>query len=266
MSSGSATARRRGHGSCATSVRSLLVVSRSHRELGNRLLLSASRRSPPPVAPALEDGRHEPRDGRFSSFERGSMTRVGLVPGAILFQAWDPEHGSELWRSDGTSAGDPARQGHPQHRRRRLVAAQVPGGRQRGVFLADAPDATGGLWRSDGTAAGTRPVESPPECPRIVELVTVLAAGIALPSRLCPSPPSNRILILTAGDRRASAPIPLAATGRRWKTSSGPWTEVMEFPVGLREGEPAFLVSVGEVSRIRLRASGARTERPRGPA
>jgi ELWxxDGT repeat protein len=43
---------------------------------------------------------------RVSSFGRPlSFLDVGTVAGAIVFPAWDAEHGVELWRSDGTRAG-----------------------------------------------------------------------------------------------------------------------------------------------------------------
>lgn len=95
----------------------------------------------------------EPVDPQFSA-----------VPGGPLyFRAWDPEHGLELWKTDGTAAGTV------------LVRDIEPG-----PFSSDPQGivATGGavwfsaldrvhgreLWTSDGTAAGTR-------------LVSDLAAG-----------------------------------------------------------------------------------------
>jgi ELWxxDGT repeat protein len=101
-----------------------------------------------------------------------------VVPGAILFNNWDPEHGMELWRSNGTPRGT------------RLVKdvnsldvggsfprAFRPSGNEL-LFMADAPDATGkvqaGVWRSDGTAAGTQSVVASPECPRPAELQAVV--------------------------------------------------------------------------------------------
>lgn len=107
---------------------------------------------------------------RVSAFARPlSFLEVGTVAGAIVFPAWDPEHGVELWRSDGTRAGT------------RLVedinqmdeGGSSPGsfrvlGDSRVAFLADAPAEDGtvrrGLWRSDGTAAGTVPHRPLPPC------------------------------------------------------------------------------------------------------
>jgi ELWxxDGT repeat protein len=153
--------------------------------LGKRLLFSAfSDAAPTEAARQLwrTDGTSR-GTVRISSFELGyNNARVGLVPGAILFQAWDPEHGEELWRSNGTRPGTRLVKdinsndvGGSSPRELRAAGSEV-------FFLADAPDATGevraGLWRSDGTAAGTRPAGSPPGCPRIVELITVLPSGL----------------------------------------------------------------------------------------
>lgn len=82
--------------------------------------------------------------------------QFAAVPGGPLyFRAWDPEHGFELWRTDGTAAGTV------------LVRDVEPG-----PFSSDPQGivATGGavwfsaldrvhgreLWTSDGTSAGTR--------------------------------------------------------------------------------------------------------------
>ena len=75
--------------------------------------------------------------------------------GTLYFNATDPAHGAELWRSDGTAAGtrlvrdiDPgAGSSHPFY----LTAVG-------GTLFFQAYDPAHGfeLWRSDGTAAGTR--------------------------------------------------------------------------------------------------------------
>lgn len=78
--------------------------------------------------------------------------------GAVLFRAWDPDHGTELWRTDGTAQGTA------------LVADLVPGPGSSdpqdltvagGRLYFSAWDEPHGreLWTSDGTAAGTRLVD-----------------------------------------------------------------------------------------------------------
>lgn len=153
--------------------------------LGNRLLLAAS-----DATPSIASRQLWRTDGtsagtvRISSFEYGySGVRVGRVPGAILFPAWDAEHGDELWRSNGTRPGtrlvkDVNSQdvGGSFPRSFRPVGSEL-------LFAADAPDAAGevevGLWWSDGTAAGTRPAGgTSPACPRSLDLRAVLPPGV----------------------------------------------------------------------------------------
>lgn len=90
-------------------------------------------------------GPFDPVDPQFSA----------VLGGPLYFRAWDPEHGFELWRTDGTTAGTV------------LVRDIEPG-----PFSSDPQEivATGGavwfsaldrlhgreLWTSDGTTAGTR--------------------------------------------------------------------------------------------------------------
>jgi ELWxxDGT repeat protein len=76
----------------------------------------------------------------------------------LFFRAWDPVHGTELWRTDGTAAGTAivrdANPGPGSGDPRDLVAA---GGRL--WFSAQDPVHGRELWTSDGTRKGTRPVQ-----------------------------------------------------------------------------------------------------------
>lgn len=80
------------------------------------------------------------------------------VGNALFFRAWDPEHGTELWKTDGTPQGTvlvwDILPGPSSSDPRDLTAA---GGR----LYFSARDAAHGreLWVTDGTAAGTRLVQ-----------------------------------------------------------------------------------------------------------
>jgi ELWxxDGT repeat protein len=94
--------------------------------------------------------------GRANPFDFDPQ--VTPLGGAVFFRAADPDHGTELWRTDGTAQGT------------RLVADLVPGP---GSSDPQGLTAAGGrlyfsawdefhgreLWTSDGTAAGTRLVD-----------------------------------------------------------------------------------------------------------
>jgi ELWxxDGT repeat protein len=85
---------------------------------------------------------------------------VAVLGNSVFFPAIDAEHGTELWKSDGTSAGTV------------LVKDLVPGPVSSGIdqltrsgdgvfFTATNPvDATTVLWRTDGTADGTSVLRS----------------------------------------------------------------------------------------------------------
>jgi ELWxxDGT repeat protein len=71
--------------------------------------------------------------------------------GELFFSAWDPAHGRQLWKSDGTAAGT-------------VMLTDVPGGADPGglavadgelFFSAQDPAHGRELWKSDGTEAGT---------------------------------------------------------------------------------------------------------------
>jgi ELWxxDGT repeat protein len=90
-----------------------------------------------------------------SSYEDPEFTLVG---GTLFFRAWDPEHGTELWKTDGTPQGTA------------LVRDTVPGPDSSdpagltaagGRLFFSARDGLHGreLWTSDGTARGTRRVQ-----------------------------------------------------------------------------------------------------------
>lgn len=99
------------------------------------------------------------RAGTGPSSPQGLFPRrfVVLEDRGVFFSAYEPQVGTELWVSDGTTAGT------------RMVAEVAPGadgrvsllGAAGGVvyFSGYAPSSGEELWRSDGTAAGTWPVK-----------------------------------------------------------------------------------------------------------
>jgi ELWxxDGT repeat protein len=136
----------------------------SHRALTLALLLAAS--------PALAATPQFVAD--VNTAARGSnpseFTRIGNT---VFFFASSPDHGAELWKSDGVPGTEQMVAdifpGSPGSTPKYLIAvgSQV-------FFMAD--DGVHGwkLWRSDGTAAGTMQVED------ILPFQTKLAAGLGL--------------------------------------------------------------------------------------
>lgn len=81
-----------------------------------------------------------------------------VLGGRLYFRAWDPDHGFELWRTDGTAAGTvlvrDIAPGDTSSDPQGLIAT---GGRL--WFSALDPEHGRELWTSDGTRQGTRLVE-----------------------------------------------------------------------------------------------------------
>jgi ELWxxDGT repeat protein len=94
-------------------------------------------------------------------FPRPQFTALA---GSLFFVAWDPEHGAELWRTDGTAAGTVLVDDvNPGPASSRISGLTLVDGR---LFFA-ATDGEHGveLWTSDGTAAGTRRISDVAEGP-----------------------------------------------------------------------------------------------------
>lgn len=103
----------------------------------------------------------------------GDFDRLGTAGGILYIVQRTPEHGAELWKSDGTADG------------MSLVKDIVPGTNSSGpemlnaagntlVFLASTPTYGRELWRSDGTEAGTyllRDIALGTASPNIVSMV-----------------------------------------------------------------------------------------------
>ncbi|HEY3566998.1 MAG TPA: ELWxxDGT repeat protein [Thermoanaerobaculia bacterium] len=77
------------------------------------------------------------------------------LAGALFFVAWEPGHGAELWKTDGTTAGTvPVSDINPGPASSRISGLTAVDGRL--VFAATDGEHGVELWTSDGTTAGTR--------------------------------------------------------------------------------------------------------------
>lgn len=128
-----------------------------------------------------------PSFGRPTSSMAREITEIEVVSDTLsVFVAHTPEHGWELWRTDGTAAGTvmvrdlhPTASAFAQGIGELMAAGDL-------VYFAANDGATGAeLWRSDGTTAGTR---------LVADLDPRVDAGTSAPL--------------------GSSPVPVAAVGR----------------------------------------------------
>jgi ELWxxDGT repeat protein len=88
----------------------------------------------------------------YPYFPQPEFTPLG---GSLFFVAWEPEHGGELWKTDGTAAGTAlVADVNPGPGSARISGLTAVNGRL--FFAADDGEHGIELWTSDGTAAGTR--------------------------------------------------------------------------------------------------------------
>ena len=136
---------------------------------------------------------------------RGGTVAAGQD--TVYFMARDPEHGPELWSTDGTPAGT------------RLVADIRPGTEGSAIewlteykgqvwFYADDGQHGFALWRSDGTAAGTVLAIDLPALPPVTDSQPIWAVGDRL---VFMAPGPNGGLRLWAGDGTVQGTAPIKA-------------------------------------------------------
>lgn len=170
-------------------------------------------------------------------------TELADVGGTLFFLALDPEHGAELWASDGTGAGT------------RLVRDLEPGPLDGFpieltplgdllLFVGPGDGTWAWLWTSDGTEAGTSPLAAAPpfveprELTRFGELAYFIARysplGPGLASQAAPSeagvdprslpPIGDPSLWRTDGTSAGTQPFfaPLPGLPSPWELAAGP--------------------------------------------
>jgi len=94
--------------------------------------------------------------------EYPTVTYLGVVDRRLLFTIWDPEHGRELWVTDGTPEGTKLLKDiHPGPEDTEFGQGGVVG--RRCLFAVLNGEDGMELWASDGTPEGTGPIGSFPE-------------------------------------------------------------------------------------------------------
>ena len=96
--------------------------------------------------------------GTIALASSASTTAAGVLGSQVLFLGSDPEHGRELWSSDGTVAGTSMVKDINPGTASSWGGLQTTFARVNGVLYFFAEDAASGreLWKSDGTAGGTQ--------------------------------------------------------------------------------------------------------------
>jgi large repetitive protein len=126
---------------------------------GDRLLFTREDGNPPEISLWITDGTQAGSVslGALSTASSGRSTApaFAVLGGRLFFRGWDPEHGDELWATDGTPEGTVlvkdilpgSGSGFPS-------SLAVAGGKL--FFAATDPEHGTELWESDGTPEGTR--------------------------------------------------------------------------------------------------------------